>query len=148
MKMTFVGRTCLFTEWDRMATICTHTDDISISHPCARSYASQACNTPGHYLQMIYNKKNKKYSGYANYEVLGRTSDEVLKLVRDLVEKAAGIKLISFSRLLSHWKRRIATTFQKENALFILNSLSAHVLSATKRFDLDEVLNQERIHCS
>ena len=40
-----------------------------------------------------------------------------------------------------------------ENALFILNS-SAHVLSATNRFDpeckhhLDEVLNQESIHCS
>ena len=57
-------------------------------------------------------------------------------------------KQLSFSRLfLSYWKRRIATTtLQRENALFILNS-SAHVLSATNRFDpecephLDEVLN-------
>ena len=72
----------------------------------------------------------------------------------DLVEKAAEIKQISFSRLLSYWKRRIATTLQRENASFILNS-SAHVLSATNRFDhecephhLDEVLNQESIHCS
>ena len=53
----------------------------------------------------------------------------------------------------SYWKRRIATTLQRVNALFILNS-SAHVLSATNRFDpecephLDEVLNQERIQCS
>ena len=49
--------------------------------------------------------------------------------------------------------RRIATTLQRENALFILNS-SAHVLSATNRFDPecephpDDVLNQESIHCS
>ena len=79
--------------------------------------------------------------------------DETLKLVRDLVEKAAEIKQLSFSRLLSHWKRQIATTLQRENALFILNS-SAHVLYAPYRFDpecephLDEVLNQESIHCS
>ena len=137
--------------------------DISISHPCARSYVSQACNTPGHTLQMINNKKNHKYSGAcANigasflplaFEVFGKTSDEVLKLVHDLVEKAAEIKQLSFSRLLSYWKRRIATTLQRENALFILNS-SAHVLSAINRFDpecephLDDVLNQESIHCS
>ena len=68
------------------------------------------------------------------FEVFGKTSDKVLKLVHDLVEKAAEIKQLSFSRLLSYWKRRIATTLQRENALFILNS-SAHVLSATNRFD-------------
>ena len=62
--------------------------------------------------------------------MFGKTSNEVLKLVHDLVEKAAEIKQLSFSRLLSYWKRRIATTLQRENALFILNS-SAHVLSAT-----------------
>ena len=137
--------------------------DISISHPCARSYVSQACNTPGHTLQMINNKKNQKYSeACANigasflplaFEVFGKTSDEVSKLVYDLVEKAAEIRQLSFSRLLSYWKRRIATTLQRENALFILNS-SAHVLSATNRFDpecephLHEVLIQESIHCS
>ena len=78
---------------------------------------------------------------------------EVLKLVRDLVEKAAEIKQLSFSCILFYWKRRITTTLQRENTLFILNS-SAHVLSATNRFDheckphLNEVLNQESIHCS
>ena len=66
--------------------------------------------------------------------MFGKTSDEVLKLVHDLVGKAAEIKQLSFSRLLSYWKRRIATTLQRENDLFILNS-SAHVLSATNRFD-------------
>ena len=77
----------------------------------------------------------------------------MLKLVHDLVERAAEIKQLSISSLLSHWKRRITTTLQRENVLFILNS-SAHVLSATNRFDpecephLDEVLNQESIHCS
>ena len=32
------------------------------------------------------------------------------------------INQLSFSRLLSHWKRRFVTVLQKENALFILNS--------------------------
>ena len=85
--------------------------------------------------------------------MFGRKSDEVLKLVRNLEEKAAEINQLSFSRVLSYWKRRIATTLQRENALFILNS-SAHVLSATNRFDpecephLDDVFNQETIHFS
>ena len=63
--------------------------------------------------------------------MVGKTSDEVLKLIRD---NNNIFKQLSFSRLLSHWKRRIATTLQGENALFILNS-SARVLSATNRFD-------------
>ena len=77
----------------------------------------------------------------------------MLKLVHDLVEKVAEIKQLSISSLLSYWKRRFTTTLQRENVLFILNS-SAHVLSATDRFDpecephLDEVLNQESIYCS
>ena len=76
--------------------------------------------------------------------MFGKTSDEVLKLVHDLVEKAAEIKQLSFSRLLSYWKRRIATTLQRENALFILNS-SAHVLSATNRFDPECIMIMRRI---
>ena len=59
--------------------------------------------------------------------MFGRTSDEALKWFRDLVEKAAEIKQLSFSRHLSHWKRRIATTLQSENALFILNSSAQSV---------------------
>ena len=58
-----------------------------------------------------------------------KTSDETLLLIRDLVGKTAGINQLSFSRLLSHWKRRFATVLQKENAVFILNS-SSHVLFA------------------
>ena len=112
-------------------------------------------------LQVINTKKNQKYSGIicANigasflplaFETFGKTSDETLLLIRDLVGKAAEINQLSFSRLLSHWKRRFATVLQKENALFILNS-SSH---ATNRFEpncepnLDEVLNLESIHCS
>ena len=87
------------------------------------------------------------------FETFGNTSDETLSLIRDLVGKAAEINQLSFSRLLSHWKRRFATVLQKENALFILNS-SSHVLFATNRFEpnrepnLGEVLNLESIHCS
>ena len=110
-------------------------------------------------------KKNQKYSEVcANigasflplaFETFGKTSDETLSLIRDLVGKAAEINQLSFSRLLSHWKRRIATVtvLQKENVLFILNS-SSHVLFATNRFEpncepnLGEVLNLESIHCS
>ena len=137
--------------------------DISIGHPCARSHVSHACKSPGHTLQVINTKKNQKYSGVcANigasflplaFETFGKTSDETLLLIRDLVGKAAEINQLSFSRLLSHWKRRFSTVLQKENALFILNS-SSHILFATNRFEpncepnLGEVLNLESIHCS
>ena len=85
--------------------------------------------------------------------LFGKTSDETLLLICDLVGKAAEINQLSFSRLLSHWKRRFSTVLQKENALFILNS-SSHVLFATNRFEpncepnLGEVLNLESIHCA
>ena len=46
--------------------------------------------------------------------------DETLSLIRDLVGKTAEINQLSFSRLLSHWKRRFATVLLKENALFIV----------------------------
>ena len=114
-------------------------------------------------LRVFNTKKNQKYGGVcANigasflplaFETFGKTSDETLSLIRDLVGKAAEINQLSFSRLLSHWKRRFATVLQKENALFILNS-SSHVLFATNRFEpncepnLGEVLNLESIHCS
>ena len=64
-------------------------------------------------------------------------SYKVLKLIRDLVEKAAEFKQLSFSRFLSHWKRRLTTTLQRENASFILKS-SAHVLSTTSVAELLE----------
>ena len=105
-------------------------------------------------FDLVQFQELRKFTGLPNDQSFGaKKADEVLKLVHDLVEKAAEIKQLSFSRLLSYWKRRIATTLQRENALFVLNS-SAHVLSATNRFDpecephLDEVLKQEIIHCS
>ena len=82
----------------------------------------------------------------------GRTSDEVMKLLRNLVGMGSEAKQIPFSRLLSHWKRRLATTLQRENALFILNT-SANILYASNRYTpnqdtyIDEVLN-ESVHCS
>ena len=137
--------------------------DISIGHHCARSHVSQACKSPGHTLQVINTKKNQKYSGVcANigasflplaFATFGKTSDETLSLIRDLVGKAAEINQLSFSRVLSHWKRRFSTVLQKENSLFILNS-SSRVLFATNRFEpncelnLGEALNLESIHCS
>ena len=94
--------------------------------------------------QVSNKKKNQKYSEVcANigasflplaFETFGKTSDETLLLIRDLVGKAAEINQLSFSSLLSHWKRRFLTVLQKENALFILNS-SSHVLFATNRFE-------------
>ena len=75
-----------------------------------------------------------------------------MKSLRDLVGRGSEAKQISFSRLLSHWKRRLATTLQRENALFILNT-SANILYASNRYTpekdtyIDEVLN-ESVHCS
>ena len=59
------------------------------------------------------------------------------------------MKSTSFS---PHWKRRLATTLQRENALFILNT-SANILYASNRYTpnqdtyIDEVL-KESVHCS
>ena len=75
-----------------------------------------------------------------------------MKLLRNLVQMGSEAKQIPFSRLLSHWKRRLATTLQRENALFILNT-SANILYASNRYTpnqdtyIDEVLN-ESVHCS
>ena len=50
------------------------------------------------------------------FETFGRTSNDVLWLIRDFAGKAAEINQLSYSRLLSHWNRRLATILQKENA--------------------------------
>ena len=110
----------------------------------------------------INTKKNQKYGESCiaigarflplAFETFGRTSDEVMKLLRNLVGMGSEAKQIPFSRLLSHWKRRLATTLQRENALFILNT-SANILYASNRYTpnqdtyIDEVLN-ESVHCS
>ena len=62
--------------------------------------------------------------------MFGRTSDEVLKLVGDLVEKAAEIKqyCIIFTSLILLEKTNCHNTAERENDSFILNS-SVHVLS-------------------
>ena len=44
---------------------------------------------------------------------------EVLKLVRDLVEKAAEIKQLLFSRLLSYWKRRKLPQLYRERMIYL-----------------------------
>ena len=118
--------------------LCVYDINIFTIHIIKQHYSFES---PGHTLQVINTKKNQKYGGIcANigasflplaFETFGKTSDETLSLIRDLVGKAAEI---NFSRLLSHWKRRFATILQKENALFILNS-SSHVLFATNRFE-------------
>ena len=59
---------------------------------------------------------------------------------------------VYFYSFLNNWKRRLATTLQRENALFILNT-SANILYASNRYTpnqdtyIDEVLN-ESVHCS
>ena len=108
-----------------------HTD-VSIGHPCSRSHVDQACRIPGHTLQKINKRKNDKYREECvaigdrflplAFETFGNTTTEALGLLQDLVGKAAEIKSIPFSRLLSYWKRRVSTTLQRENALFILNT--------------------------
>ena len=78
---------------------------------------------------------------------------EFVKFARFSQRNFIIIKSSSSSSYLSHWKRRVSTVLQKENALFILNS-SSHVLFATNRFEpncepnLGEVLNLESIHSS
>ena len=155
--------------------------DITVSHPTCSSYVGRACKERGHTIKKKRMEKNNKYLKKCEdqgacfsplpFESFGLAGRQVLDLVSSLVKKASESLNIDFALLLSYWKKRIsttlqvytakfileasgiATTLQRENALFILNS-SAHVLSATNRFDpecephRDEVLNQESIHCS
>ena len=117
--------------------------DLSVGHPCSRSHVNQACRHPGHTLMKINTKKNQKYGESCiaigarflplAFETFGRTSDEVMNLLRNLVGMGSEAKQIPFSRLLSHWKRRLATTLQRENALFVLNT-SANILYASNRY--------------
>ena len=132
--------------------------DLSVGHPCSRSHVNQASRHP----YENQNKKNQKNGETCiaigarflplTFETFGRTSDGVMKLSRDLVERGSEAKQISFSRLLSHWKRRLAATLQRENALFILNT-SANILYASNRYTpnqdtyIEDVLN-ESVHCS
>ena len=109
----------------------------------------------------INTKKNQKYGESCiaigarflplAFETFGRTSDEDMKLLHNLVGRGSEAKQIPLSRVLSHWKR-LGTTLQRLNALFILNT-SANILYASNRYTpnqdtyIDEVLN-ESVHCS
>ena len=64
----------------------------------------------------------------------------ILKYYVDVDVKVLRCFPIQYSKyisptILNYWKRRIATTLQRENALFNLNS-SAHVLSTTNRTNM------------
>ena len=68
------------------------------------------------------------------------------------VGRGSEAKQIPFSRLLSDWKRRLATTSQRENVLFILNTF-ANILYASNRYTPNqdtyiEVVLNESVHCS
>ena len=100
----------------------------------------------------INTKKNQKY-GESCIAIGARflpLSSETFGC--NLVGRGSEAKQIPFSRLLSHWKSRLATTLQRENALFILNT-SANILYASNIYTpnqdtyIDDVLN-ESVYCS
>ena len=136
--------------------------DISIGHPCCRSYVNKACDTPGYTTNLINERKNRKYDEACReigarflplaFEVFGRTSDEVMTLLKDLVQRSSEISQIPFPHLLSYWKRRLSTTLQKGNSLFIMET-SEHILNRTNQYNhasnvtYDDVMN-ESVHCN
>ena len=63
------------------------------------------------------------------FETFGNTTTEVLGLLQDMVGKAAEIKSIPFSRLLSYCTRRVSTTLQREyfSKYFIIDLLTGTI---------------------
>ena len=83
----------------------------------------------------------------SDQETQFQPSTILMKLLRDLAERGSEANQISFSRLVSHWKRTLATTLQRENALFILNT-SANILYASNRYTPNQDVLNESIHNS
>ena len=80
--------------------------DLSVGHPCSRSHTNQACRHPGHTLMKINTKKNQKYGESCvaigarflplAFETFGKTSDEVVKLLRTWLKEALKLNIFSF----------------------------------------------------
>ena len=79
------------------------------------------------------------------FEIFGNVSEEVITLLKKIVERASEI-IHTYSHLFSCWKRRISTTLQVENSLLILQT-SANLLSKAKRFNLIADMSFEGVMC-
>ena len=64
----------------------------------------------------------------AFFESFGAVSEDVVKLMANLVSKAAEVTKVPYSVLLSYWRKRISTTLQVHNARILMLS-SAQILS-------------------
>ena len=109
------------TSWHKPATLSSQAD-LRNPKRCM-TWTRQKINTLS--IMLLNCRNSNKAKVLSNY---------LLGLLQDLVGKAAEIKSIPFSRLLSYWKKRVSTTLQRENALFILNT-SATILSSTYRYN-------------
>ena len=101
-------------------------------------YVSQAAQIRHYALNRLHRLKNTKYLSRCTeinssfmplaFESFGAVSDDVVKLVANLVSKAAELTNIPYSVLLSYWRKRISTTLQVQNARILMLS-SARILS-------------------
>ncbi len=132
--------------------------DITVGHPTCPSYVSRASVVRHHTLNKLHRDKNTKYLDRCTeinssfmplaFESFGAVSDDVVKLMANLVSKAAELTKIPYSVLLSYWRKRISTTLQVQNARILMVS-SARILSrgggrADAAFDCQALL--ESVH--
>ena len=112
--------------------------DITIGHPTCPSYVTRAAVVPHHTLDRLHRQKNTKYLDRCTeinssfmplaFESFGAVSEDVVKLMANLVSKAAEVTKVPYSVLLSYWRKRISTTLQVHNARILMLS-SAQILS-------------------
>ena len=114
--------------------------DIRCTTPTTSTYVAHAAITPGYAISRGEEEKNAKYLNKCLnigasfmplvFETFGRVSDDVSKLVKNLVRRAAEISQFSYAVLLSYWKRRLSTALQVGNADFLLSAIK-RILAST-----------------
>ena len=114
--------------------------DIRCTTPTTSTYVTHAALTPGYAITRGETEKNAKYLDKCLrigasfmplvFETFGRTSEDVSKLVKDLVRRAAGISHFPYALLLSYWKKRLSTALQVGNAEFLLSAIK-RILAST-----------------
>ena len=118
--------------------------DLAVGLPCSQTYVGHASKTSGYTLGKINERKRNKYGASCAelgadfcplaFETFGKSSAEVHRILKSLTELASDNLHIPYSVLLSYWKRRLSTTLQIENSLFIMKSC-ANILSKTNLCD-------------
>jgi hypothetical protein len=119
--------------------------DLTVGHPSLATHVRQASKKKRSTCITMAEKKRAKYREKCEelglwflpvtFEAFGSTTDDVVKLIRALVEKAVYISGYDFSQTYNYWKKRLATTLQRETAKFV--SRASHSILSSRSINTD-----------